>query len=108
MRVADVRQWANGRGIRAAEFRRVYDGALLHVTSRLLQAIHRESRVTRLSQDAHGRWHLDIGRRSVMRAPVSGPLPFRRLETIGRPWLIGPGKRRRVRTVRAFLAALRK
>jgi siderophore synthetase component len=108
VRLDEVRRWANGRGVAAGEFRRVHDAALLHAISRLLQAIHRESRVARLSQDARGRWHLDVGRRPVLRAPVSGPLPFRRLETIGRPWIVGPGKRRHVRTVRGFLAGLRR
>lgn len=103
-----MRRWASGRGVSASEFRRVYDGALLHAISRLLQAIHRESQVTRLFQDARGRWHLDVGRRNIMRVPVSGPLPFRRLETIGSPSVGGSAKRRRIRTVGTFLAALRR
>ena len=106
MTLQEVRRWARGRGISASGFRRVHDGALLHSISRLLQAIYRESRVTRLSRDARGRWHLDVGRGRVLRAPASGPLPFRRIEIIGSPWLVGPGKRRRLRTAGAFLAAL--
>ena len=92
----------------ASDFRQVHDGALLHVISRLLQAIHRESGIARLLQDARGRWYLDVGRGPILRAPASGPLPFRRVETLGSPWIVGPGKRRRVRTVEAFLAALRR
>jgi siderophore synthetase component len=107
MRLDEVRRWAGDRGVSASEFRRVHDAALLHSISRLLQAIHRESRVTRLSQDAQGRWLLDVGQRRMLRAPASGPLPFRRLEIIGSPWLVGRGKRRRLRTAGAFLAALR-
>ena len=71
MQLDEVRRWAGGRGVSASEFRRVHDDALLHSISRLLQAIHRESRATRLSQDAQGRWHLDVGRRRMLRAPAS-------------------------------------
>jgi siderophore synthetase component len=108
MKLQEVRRWASGRGVSASDFRQVYDGALLHVISRLFQAIHRENRLTRLSQDARGRWHLDVGRGPIVRAPASGPLPFRRVETVGTPWIVGPGRRHRVRTVEAFLAALRR
>jgi siderophore synthetase component len=108
MTLREVRRWTSRRGVSASDFRQVYDGALLHVISRLLQAIHRESGITRLWQDAQGRWYLDVGRGPVLRAPASGPLPFRRVETLGNPWIVGPGKRRRVRTVGAFLAALRR
>jgi siderophore synthetase component len=107
MRLAEVRRWAGGRGVSASEFQRVHDDALLHSISRLLQAIHRESRVTRLSQDSRGRWHLDVGRRRLLRAPASPPLPFRRLEILGSPWLVGRGRRRRLRTAGVFLAALK-
>jgi siderophore synthetase component len=107
MKLQEVRRWASGRGVSASDFRQVYHGALLHVISRLLQAIHRESGITRLSQDARGRWYLDVGRGPILRAPASGPLPFGRVETLSLPWIAGPGKRRRVRTVEAFLAALR-
>jgi siderophore synthetase component len=106
MQLAEVRRWARGRRIPVPEFRRAYDGALLHAITRLLQAIYRESRVTRLSQDNRGQWHLDVGRKFILRAPVSGPLPFRRLETIGSPWLRNTRTRRRVRTTGAFLNAL--
>ncbi len=106
MKLQDVRRWASVRGVCASDFRQVYDGALLHVISRLIQAIHRESRSTRLSQDAQGRWYLDVGQDPILRVPASGPLPFRRLETVGSPWIVGLGKRHRLRTVEAFLAAL--
>jgi siderophore synthetase component len=108
MKLKEVRQWARGRGVSASDFRQVYDGALLHVISRLFQAIHRESRITRLSQDAWGRWYLDVGRGPTLRAPTSGPLPFRRVETVGSPWIVGSGKRHRIRSVEGFLAALRR
>jgi IucA / IucC family/Ferric iron reductase FhuF-like transporter len=106
MQLAEVRRWARGRRISVSRFRQAYDGALLHAIARLLQAIYRESRVTRLSQDDRGRWHLDIGRKFILRAPVSGPLPFRRLETIGSPWILTAGTRRRIRTADRFLDAL--
>lgn len=107
MQLGEVRRWARRRGVSPSRLREAHDGALLHAISRLLQAIHRESRVTRLSQDGRGRWRLDIGRAPVLRVPVSGPLPFGGLETLARPWLIGARKHRPVRTVEAFLAALR-
>ena len=90
----------------APDFRQVYGDALLHVISRLLQAIHRESRITRLSQDARGRWHLDVGRGPILRAPASEPLPFRRVEIVGSPWIVEPGRRQRIQTIQAFLVAL--
>lgn len=96
MTLRDVRRWARSRGIRAAEFRRVHDAALLHVISRLLQAIYRESRLARLARDRRGRWHLEIGR--GLRLPASGPLPFRRLEVTASRW----------RTAGGFLRALRR
>jgi siderophore synthetase component len=108
MELGEVRRWARRRRISPSRFRQAHDGALLHAISRLLQAIHRESRVTRLSQDARGRWSLDIGRGPVLRAPVGGPLPYGRLETIALPWLVRRRKRRSLRTAEAFLAALRR
>jgi siderophore synthetase component len=108
MKLQEVRRWARGRGVSASEFREVYDGALLHVISRLFQALHRESRITRLSQDTRGRWYLEVGSGPLLRAPISGPLPFRRVETVGSPWIVWSGKKHRVRTVDAFLAALRR
>ncbi len=108
MKLQEVRRWASGRGVSASDFQQIYDGALLHVISRLFQAIHRESRITRLSQDARGRWYVDVGRGPILRAPASGPLPFRRIEILGSPWIVGPGNQHRVRTVETFLAALRR
>ena len=96
MRLRDVRRWARARGIRAAQFRRVHDAALLHVISRVLQAIYRESSVARLSSDARGRWRLEVGR--GLSVPASGPLPFRRLEITASRW----------RSAGAFLRALRR
>jgi siderophore synthetase component len=108
MNLQEVQQWASQRGVSTSDFRRVYNDALLHVISRVFQAIHRETRITRLSRDARGHWYLDVGRGPMLRAPASGPLPFRRVETVGSPWVVGPGRRRRVRTVETFLAALRR
>lgn len=108
MRLKEIRRWARERRISAAEFRQAYDGALLHAISRLLQAIYRESRVTNLSQDSRGRWQLDLGQEFILRAPVSEPLPFRRLETIGSPWILKARKRHRLRTIETFLDALRR
>lgn len=108
MEPGDVRRWARRRGISPSRFRRAYDGALAHAISRLLQAIYRESRVARLSQDGRGRWRLEIGRGPVLRAPVGAPLPFGRLETVAAPWLTGRRKGRPLRTVEAFLSALRR
>ena len=96
MRLREVREWARARGIRAAEFRRVHDAALLHVISRVLQAMYRESRHARLARDARGGWQLTVGR--GLRLPASGPLPFRRLEITASRWR-SPG---------GFLRALRR
>jgi siderophore synthetase component len=81
----------------------------LVAVSRLLQAIFREGHAphARLWQSDAGQWFLDLGRGPLLRAPVSGPLPFRRLELIGFPWKIAAGRRRLLRSTRAFLNALR-
>jgi siderophore synthetase component len=42
----------------------------------------------------------------VLRAPVGGPLPFRRVEIIGSPWIAAAGRPRPLRTTGAFLSAL--
>ena len=78
--------------------------------SLLLQSIHREGYTppSALWKDAAGEWSLDVGRAPILRAPVSGPLPFRRLEIMGHPWTIHGGRRRIIRTPRAFLRALRR
>jgi siderophore synthetase component len=108
MRLTEVRRWARARGFSEATFRRIYAAALLHVISRLLQAIHRESRVTRLSRVASDRWYLEIGAEPVLRMRVSGPLPFGRLELLAAPCAIESGKRRRIHTAAAFLSVLRR
>jgi len=78
--------------------------------SRLLQAIYREDHAphSALRQDGAGRWSLDLGRPPALRAPVSGPLPFRRLEVMGFPWTTSAGRRRTLRTPQSFLHALRR
>ena len=96
MRLRDVRRWARTRGIRAAQFRRVHDAALLHVISRVLQALYRESPHARLVRDRRGAWQLAVGR--GLRLPASGPLPFRRLEITHSRW----------RSAGGFLRALRR
>ena len=77
--------------------------------SRLLQGIFREGHAphAKLWQRDAGRWFLDLGRDPMLRAPVSGPLPFRRLELTGLPWTIVASRRRVLRNSRTFLNALR-
>jgi siderophore synthetase component len=105
-----VKRWAGTQRISPAAFARVHDDALLLAVSRLLQSIHREGYIpaSALRRDVRGRWSLDIGRAPMLRAPVSGPLPFRRLELVGPPWTMLGGRRRIIRTPRAFLRALRR
>lgn len=80
MKLDEVRRWARGRGVRPARFRQVYEGALLHVTSRVLQAMYRESRAARLKDG--------VLRLGTLRVPAT-PLPFRRIEVTALP----PGAR---------------
>ncbi len=109
MTLRDVRQWAGERRIGRARLARAYEGAFLVAVSRLLQGIYREDLAPHaaLWQSDAGRWFLDLGREPMLRAPVSGPLPFRRLELTGFPWTIVAGRRRLLRNTRAFLNALR-
>ena len=104
-----VRQWAAQRRIGGPRFRRTYEAAFLVSVSRLLQAIFREGHAphARLWRSDPGQWFLDLGLEPMLRAPVSGPLPFRRLELTGFPWKIVAGRRRVLRSTRAFLNALR-
>lgn len=110
MTLRDVRRWALERRISRARVARAYQASFLVAVSRLLQGIYREGHApcAALRQDAVGHWFLDLGREPILRAPVSGPLPFRRLELTGVPWRIGASRRRRLRTTRAFLTALRR
>src|SRR5207249_5642113 len=105
----DVRRWARERRISRARVARAYEVSFLVAVSRLLQGIYREDHAphSALREDDAGRWFLDLGREPIMRAPVSGPLPFRRLELTGFPWTIVAGRRRLLRNTRAFLNALR-
>lgn len=104
-----VRKWAREQRVGSARFTRVYQAAFLVAVSRLLQSIFREGHAphARLWQSDTGRWFLDLGREPMLRAPVTGPLPFRRLELTGLPWKIVSGRRRQLRNTRAFLNALR-
>jgi hypothetical protein len=104
-----VRQWAGERRIGGARLAHAYEAAFFVAVSRLLQGIFREGHAphARLWQADAGNWFLDLGREPILRAPVSGPLPFRRLELIGFPWKIVAGRRRLLRSTRAFLNALR-
>src|SRR5207245_3258327 len=104
-----VRRWARQRRISRARLNQTYETAFLVAVSRLLQTIFREEHAphTRLWQSDAGQWFLDLGREPMLRAPVSGPLPFRRLELTGFPWTIVAGRRRLLRNTRAFLNALR-
>jgi siderophore synthetase component len=105
-----VRRWACRHNIGGSKLIRAYNSAFLVAVSRLLEAIYREDNTTRstLEQEPAGRWHLALGRGPSLWVPVSGPLPFRRLEVTGFPWAVAAGKRRRVRTPHAFLTALRR
>jgi ferric iron reductase FhuF-like transporter/IucA/IucC family protein len=104
-----VRQWAGERRMGRVRFIHAYEAGFLVAVSRLLQAIFREgqARHARLWQNDAGQWFLDLGHEPMLRAPVSGPLPFRRLELTGFPWKIVAGRRRQLRSTRAFLNALR-
>jgi siderophore synthetase component len=109
MTLRAVRQWAGERRFGEARLTQTYEAAFLVAASRLLQGIFREGHAqhARLWQSEAGQWFLDLGREPIVRAPVSGPLPFRRLELTGFPWKIAAGKRRLLRSTRAFLNALR-
>jgi siderophore synthetase component len=104
-----VRRWAGERRIGRAQLAHVYEAAFLVAVSRLLQAVFREGHAPHagLWRSDAGQWFLDLGRDPMLRAPVSGPLPFRRLELTGFPLKIVAGRRRTLRTTRAFLIALR-
>jgi siderophore synthetase component len=104
-----VRQWARERRIGAARLAHACEAAFLVAVSRLLQGIFREGHAphARLWQSEAGKWFLDLGHEPMLRAPVGGPLPFRRLELNGFPWKIVAGRRRALRSPRAFLNALR-
>jgi len=78
MKLAEVQRWARRSGVSAARFRRISEDALLHVTSRVVQAIRRESRIAVFPE------------RTVT-------LPFRRLEVTSIPY----------RTLPSLLGALR-
>jgi siderophore synthetase component len=108
MTLRAVRQWAGERRIGGALLTRTCEAAFLVAVSRLLQSIFREGHAphARLWQNDAGKWFLDLGRETILRAPVSGPLPFRRLELTGFPWKIIARRRRLLRSPRAFLNAL--
>lgn len=103
MNLREVRRWARRRRLAASRVSEVSRVALLHSTSRLLQAIYRESEVARLVRDRRGRWSLHIGPGGRLRAPASGPLPFGRLEILGLP---RDDTGQPLRSVRAFIRAL--
>jgi siderophore synthetase component len=104
-----VRQWAGERRIGRARLTDAYEAAFLVAVSRLLHAIFREGQAphAELWRSDAGQWFLDLGREPILRAPVSGPLPFRGLELTGFPWKIVAGRRRLLGSTRAFLNALR-
>ena len=109
MTLRAVRQWAGKRRIGRVRFTDACEAAFLISVSRLLQSIFREGHAPHaaLWQNDAGQWFLDLGREPMLRAPVSGPLPFRRLELTGLPWKIVAGRRRLLRSTRGFLNALR-
>src|SRR5262245_9088615 len=104
-----VRQWADERRIGRSQFSHAYHAAFLVSVSRLLQSIFRERHAPHaaLWQGNAEAWFLDLGREPILRAPVSGPLPFRRLELTGFPCKIVAGRKRLLRSPGAFLNALR-
>ena len=104
-----MRQWAGERRIGRARLTHAYGAAFLVSVSRLLQSIFREGHAPHagLWQNDAGQWFLDLGREPMLRAPVSGPLPFRRIELTGFPWKIVAGRRRLLCSPGAFLNALR-
>jgi siderophore synthetase component len=104
-----VRRWARERGIGPSRLADACEAAFLVAASRLVQSIYREDLAphARLWRSDAGQWFLDLGGEPMLRAPVGGPLPFRRLELTGFPWKIVAGRRRVVRSPRAFLNALR-
>jgi len=108
MTLRAVRQWAVERRIGGARLARTCEAAFFVAVSRLLQSIFREGHAphARLWHNDAGKWFLDLGRDPILRAPVSGPLPFRRLELTGFPWKIAASRRRLLRGTRAFLNAL--
>jgi siderophore synthetase component len=109
MTLRAVKQWAGERRFGKARLTQTYEASFLVAVSRLLQGIFREGHAphARLWQSEAGQWFLDLGREPMLRAPLSGPLPFRRLELSGLPWTIVAGKRRLLRSTRGFLNALR-
>ena len=101
-----VRNWARAQGFTRRELRSVERAALLHVVSRLFQAIYRESKAGRHWQDSQKCWHLDVGHASILRVRTSGPLPFRRLEVVSLPRLVDPARASPLRSVRRLATAL--
>ena len=104
-----VRQWARERRIGRARFNHACEAEFLVAVSRLLQSIFREGHAphARLWQSDAGHWFLDLGREPMLRAPVTGLLPFRRFDLTGFPSRIVAGRGRLLRNSRAFLNALR-
>jgi siderophore synthetase component len=104
-----VRQWADECRIGRSQFTHAYQAAFLVSVSRLLQAIFREGHAPHaaLWQGDADQWFFDLGREPILRATVSGPLPFRRLELTGLPYKIVAGRRCLLRSPGAFLNALR-
>ena len=90
-----VREWAGVRRVGWTQFTHAFEAAFLPAVSRLLQAIFREGHAPHASlwQNDAGQWLFDLGREPMLRAPVSGPLPFRRFELTGFPWKIVAGRR---------------
>ncbi|PWU22918.1 MAG: hypothetical protein C5B48_09505 [Candidatus Rokuibacteriota bacterium] len=78
--------------------------------SRLLEALYRERCVpaSALRRNAAGKWFLHLGRPPALRAPVTGPLPFRRLQVNNCPRALSRDSWRPLRTPDAFLSALRR
>ena len=97
---------ANGVG--RMRFRLYYKESLLVGISRLLQSIYREryAGTGLLRQDLDGRWWLLLGNSPVLRVPVTGVLPFQRIDVTDFPSVVYRDRTRVIKTSRGFLIAL--
>lgn len=109
MNLRQVKQWSVAQGINQATLRGLCAESLLLAVSRLLQGIHREQYgcPSMLKRAKNGSWWLIVGQNALIETPITGPLPFGRIEAVGLPQLVQRGQRRPLATSLAFLRALR-